>query len=153
MSQGGTLETSKSIAEIQQELNFLKHRMEKLVPADPDIKALNDRSINEITSIPGLPTYLKVHLGDMHTPLYLNLKYHYDNPRDAVTAQSFVYLSGTSTRPSDANCQYKYKNVRLSAYQVIRLNASNMERAWTTNQTSFAMRLCTSASQRITPAA
>jgi len=85
--------------------------MEKLVPADSDIKALNDRSINEITSLPGLPTYLKVHLGDMHTPLYLNLKYHYDNPRDSVVAQSFVYISGTSTRPSEASCQYKYKNV------------------------------------------
>lgn len=65
---------------------MLKNRMEKLVPADVDIKALNDRTINEITSIPGLPTYLKVHLGDMHTPLYLNLKYHYDNPRDSVSA-------------------------------------------------------------------
>lgn len=103
--------TNKSIADIQQELSFLKNRVEKIVPADTDIKALDDRSINEISSIPGLPTYLKVRLGEMHTPLYLNLKYHYDNPRDSVNAQAHVYLSGTSTRPSESNCQYKYKNV------------------------------------------
>lgn len=53
---------TKSIAEIQEEITLLRNKTEKLVPAEADVKVLNDRSVVDVASLPGLPTYLKVYL-------------------------------------------------------------------------------------------
>jgi hypothetical protein len=61
-TQKTSVNETKSIAEIQEEITLLRNKTEKLVPAEADVKVLNDRSVVDVASLPGLPTYLKVYL-------------------------------------------------------------------------------------------
>lgn len=71
---------------MQEELQGLKTRLEKMVPADQDIKVLYDNTLYEFSSLPGLPTYIKIVLQDTTPPCILNTRTYFDNPQDSIGA-------------------------------------------------------------------
>ena len=111
----------KSISMMQEELNFMKTRLEKLVPADQDIRVLYDNSLYEFASLPGLPTYIKIVLQDQTPPCIMNTRTYFDNPQDSIGAQTMFFLSGSSKRPNDNNYAFKYRNVSNNNFILYRL--------------------------------
>lgn len=59
---------------MQDDIKQLKISLEKMVPAEQDIKSLGDRMTHEFESLPGLPTYVRVPLTDSPFPCILNIR-------------------------------------------------------------------------------
>jgi hypothetical protein len=73
------------------------------VPIEQDLKILDDKSINVIPLVPKFPTYLKVSLVEMPTPLFFNLRFAFETEKLSIGATNNIFLSGISKRPCDNN--------------------------------------------------
>ena len=99
------IDTTKTILNMQDDIKWMKISLEKMVPAEQDIKSLGDRMTFEFDTLPNLPTYVKVPLTDNPIPCILNIRTVFKTFEDSIGANNVFYLSGTSKRPSENNHQ------------------------------------------------
>lgn len=95
--------SSKTIINMQDDIKWMKISLEKMVPAEQDIKALGDRMTFEFETVPHLPTYVKVPLTENPIPCILNVRTIFNSFQDSIGANNIFYLSGSSKRPSENN--------------------------------------------------